>query len=128
MLLVYPEIDDLICLTLRASLIKNSEECVKKSHDWTKIKKQEDTQMHQTVPVLCEAENKKSQFKKQLNDLIFIWAFLQSARDQYGKWTLELAHSPLENMMQKKIFLLSLKRWKILKAWKFEKGNQKNNC
>lgn len=120
MLLVYPEIDDLICLTLRAPLIKNSEECVRKSHAWTKIKKQEDTQMQQTVPVLREAENKKSQFKKQLNDLIFIWAFLQSVKDQYGEWTLELDHSPLENMMQKKIFLLSLKRWKILKAWKIE--------
>lgn len=51
---------------------KSSEECVSKSHAWTKIKKKEDTQMQQTVPVLCEAENKKSQFKKQLNDLIFI--------------------------------------------------------
>lgn len=84
--------------------------------------------MQQTVPVLREAENKNSQFKKQLNSLIFIWAFFQNARDQYGEWTLELDHFPLENMMQKKTFLLSPERWKILKAWKIEKGNQKNNC
>lgn len=81
--------------------------------------------MQQTIPVLCEAENKNGQFKKQLNGLIFIWVFLQSVRDQYGEWTLEIHHSPLENMMQKKIFLLSLKRQKILKAWKLKKETRK---